>query len=474
MVGQAPLPPELTDQSARLSAPGIRAWHFARALHEAGHTIALVSVTSGVSTEAVTLGELARELAPGLTLYSLSEINITNQNALGQLVTEFQPDAVVGASVWPSYLAALFVPPALPFWGDLFGSPLAEGQAKAVVIGDDSVLEPFARFEATVLSRADRVSAVSSYQAYATVGALATHGRLNRATDGYPLVYTVPATLDPVVLPPAATTFLRGKVVPDEVFVVLWSGGFNTWTDVDTLFAGLDGAMASCPQLHFVSTGGSLPPHDSQTYPHFQTLVAGSAYQDRYHLLGWQPYEGLHNYYLESDLGIVLDRWSYEGVLGSRTRLLDWLLYGLPVALTVTAELTEELVAAELAFSFPHGDSKALAALLIRLAGQPATLRNKREAARQYVTDRFAYRVACQPVVEWAERPCSAPDAGQPRPSFANGSNPVLERRLADYEAQIVAKNAQIVALEKWAGEMEQRLKETHKGWKGFLQRLFR
>jgi glycosyltransferase involved in cell wall biosynthesis len=369
-------------------------------------------------------------------------------------------------------MGALFLSPQIPFWGDLFGSPLAEGQAKAVTVQDDSVLEPFARFEQVVLRRVDAVSAVSTHQEYATIGALAGCGRLNRHTDGYRLAYTIPATLDPQILPAAQSPFLRGPVVPPEAFVILWSGGFNTWTDIDTLFGGLEGAMAVRPELHFVATGGALPPHDSQTYPRFQSKVAASPYRARYHLLGWQPYEGLHNYYLESDLGLILDRWSYEGVLGSRTRLLDWLLYGLPAVVTVTAELTEELVREGLAFDFPHGDSAALAQLLVRLCGQRETLSATRERARQYVVERFAYSVACRPLVEWAKNPRRAPDAGKPLPAFSTSSNAETERLLANYRAQIEAKNAQIASLEGWANDMQARLKSHSIGLRGFLKLL--
>ncbi len=469
MIGQGPLPPELAASGEqRLSAPSIRAWHFALALHQAGHPVRLVSVHSG-SAE---IHSAPKTLATDFILQPVSEATVTGQPFLAELVKSWQASAVVAASVWPSYLAALFAPPDLPFWADLFGSPLAEAQAKAVLIRDDQVIEPFARFEAMVLKKADHVSTVSSYQQYATVGALATYGRLNRHTDGIELASVIPATLDPQILAPAPQTFLRSKIVPHEAFVVLWSGGYNTWTDVDCLFAGLEGAMATCPSLHFVSTGGGLPPHDSQTYPHFQRLVESSAYRERFHLLGWVAYEGLHNYYLESDLGIVLDRWSYEGVLGSRTRLLDWLLYGLPAAVTVTAELTEELARAGLAFSFPHGDGAALTARLVRLASRPAELTQARQQASQYVINRFAYRQACQPLLAWTANPVKAPDAGESLPVPGGAADPALERRLADYQAQLEAKNAQIAGLEGWAAQMERQLKGRSRGWRAIFRRF--
>ncbi len=459
VLGQGPLPPEQKPgQAGRLSAPSIRAWHIARALQEEGHAVALVSLKAASDEFS-----LPRELAPDLQLYSIGEAALTGQAALSRLETTFQPDAAVAVSAWPSYLGALYLAKSLPFWADFFGSPLAEGQAKAFQAGDDALLEPFARFERVTLRRADAVSTVSPYQEHATVGALATHGRLNHFTDGYRLAYNIPATLDPTRLPASDEPFLRGEIVPNDAFVALWSGGFNTWTDIDTLYNGLVQAMQANPRLHFVATGGSLPPHDSQTFPRFQKMAAESEFKDRFHLLGWVPYEDLHNYYLESDLGLILDRWSYEGILGSRTRLLDWLLYGLPAVVTETAYLTEELVREGLAFSFPHGSAVDLAERLRELAEDPARLAGAATRGKAFVVERYSYSAACRPLLEWAVNPRQAPDAGQTLPSFAaaeNGND--RDRLLAEYEAQIEAKNKSIAALESWAGEMETRLQKSN------------
>ncbi len=63
-------------------------------------------------------------------------------------------------------------------------------------------------------------------------------------------------------------TVLRGRLASEGDFVVLWSGGYNTWTDVDTLFAGLIKAMKEEPRLRFVSIGGAIPGRDEQTLYH--------------------------------------------------------------------------------------------------------------------------------------------------------------------------------------------------------------
>lgn len=464
LLGQSPLPIE---GGNKVNAPGVRAWHFARALAEVGHSVRLLAIQGGIGE---VKGE-KREVGPNIVLQSATEVEITQGELIAQIEAEFAPDALVGASVWPSYLAALFGSAEKPLWGDLFGSPLAEGQAKAALYNDNSLIEPFARFEAAVLNRADALSGVSGYQEKALVGALAAQGRLNKYTYGYHLAYSIPAALDEEILP-HDQKLLRGTVVPEDAFVVLWSGGYNTWTDIDTLFAGLEGALALNPKIHFVSTGGALPPHDSLTYPRLQSLIESSPYRERYHLLGWLPYEGLQNYYYESDLGIILDKWSYEGMLGSRTRLLDWLKYGLPAAVTLTAELTEELAQAGLAFPFPHGNGSALAALLTDLSTKPEKLKAACEQASQYAMNTFSYRKVCVPLVEWAATPRRAPDAGKPRLFALSGGGQETEKQLVFYKSQVEAKNAQIAELEKWAHEMEAQLKQNSRASRALSQIL--
>ena len=62
---------------------------------------------------------------------------------------------------------------------------------------------------------------------------------------------------------------IRGGLIPDDAFVIFYSGGYNTWTDVETLFAALDQLMADYPQMYFVSTGGKIEGHDDLTYSRF-------------------------------------------------------------------------------------------------------------------------------------------------------------------------------------------------------------
>src|SRR4030042_1369409 len=90
---------------------------------------------------------------------------------------------------------------------------------------------------------AARLPVVSESQRRAAIGELGAVGRLTAETCGYELVSVIPcAHVPPEEAPPRtdarAGRVARGRIVPDDAFVVLWSGGFNVWSDVATLGAG--------------------------------------------------------------------------------------------------------------------------------------------------------------------------------------------------------------------------------------------
>ena len=105
--------------------------------------------------------------------------------------------------------------------------------------------------------------------------------------------------------------------------VVLWAGGYNTWTDVDLLYEALIRAMAEVPEMCFVSTGGTIAGHDEITFHRFVERTRKSRFRDRFHFAGWVPTEDVPCYYFESDLGINVDSDNYETVFGARNRLND-------------------------------------------------------------------------------------------------------------------------------------------------------
>jgi len=116
-----------------------------------------------------------------------------------------------------------------PVWADVFGSLLAEAQAKAAVYDNDYLLDHFARMNRSIILKADRFSTVSGPQKNELIGQLGVFSRLKVSTFGYDFVRSIPCGVQDREFPPPADPF-TGRENGD--FIVLWSGGFNTWTDV--------------------------------------------------------------------------------------------------------------------------------------------------------------------------------------------------------------------------------------------------
>jgi len=188
--------------------------------------------------------------------------------ALRERVLAFDPQAVIGATVYAASVA-LRLRLELPFWADVFGDFMAEAQARARVGANDGVVARFWQAFLPVLEHADRFSCVCETQRWALTGQLGLSGRLSSLTAFEPLVSLIPCAAEAQRSPVEAGPLVRGVRLPEEAFLVLWSGSFNTWCDVDTLFAGLELAMRRERRMYFVSTGGAVRGHDEKTYRRF-------------------------------------------------------------------------------------------------------------------------------------------------------------------------------------------------------------
>ncbi len=114
----------------------------------------------------------------------------------------------------------------------------------------------------------------------------APSGRLSFRTIGYDFVSVLPCALLPgSARDPLPAAHRRSHA--GEPFQVLWSGSYNTWSDVRTLVNGLERAMERDPRVRFVSTGGEIPGHDESTYGELVERVARSRFADRFDLRGW-------------------------------------------------------------------------------------------------------------------------------------------------------------------------------------------
>lgn len=405
VLGWAPLPFE----NARMNyAPGGRTWQLARPLAADGHRVCVVCapMPGAYHGEPPPLREETRD---GVLVYWLERELFDSPAVLPELVRALDPEVLVGATAVPSQRAVRLAG-ARPVWVDLFGDPMAEAQARALSGAEGEPLGAYRDLLAELLDRGDAFSAVSDRQRWAVLGQLGLAGRLSWATAGTELAHTIPCAVEP-----RPNAGLRPQLpgVADDDFVVLWSGGYNTWCDVETLAVGLRAAMDADPRVRFVSTGDAVVGHDDATYRRWTELVEASARPDRFQLLGALPADEAERWRRRADLALVTERPIVERALGSSGRVAGWLASGIPVACTATSELGEWLERQGVALTYPPGDGDALARLILDAASDPERVRRMGQRARELAVEAFSPERSTEPLRSWVRCARRAPDAGR-------------------------------------------------------------
>jgi glycosyltransferase involved in cell wall biosynthesis len=444
----SPLPIEPTK---KIYGTAIRTWQMAKPLIDDGHELFLVCYSlegEGSGDKRIRKSEprKMRSANNEFMQLALDKESFENHVGLKGSVETFAPDAVLGVTFFPSYVAA-FLAGERPFWADLFGHVMGEAQAKARSSRDDSSLFHFWNQERKVISRADVFSSVSERQRFALIGELGTIGRLNSSTAGYEFVHPIPCgadfdtSSDPAPRKPVDLDLKTGD------FLVLWSGTYNTWVDEETLFNGLEAAMRSDPGLVFVSTGGGVSELGDDTYQRFLERVRSSPYQDRFRMLGWLDREELLWLYNNCHLGINMDKAIYEVELGSKNRIIEWLKYGLPVLSTNVCELTDELASKELCFTFEPGSPSSLANLLFYLSGNRDLLTKTAAKARRYAEVNFSFNQTCRELLKWAAQPTNSPDFGSRNAMLDEASRAFyLQMSTIEDQKRLIAEKDEIIA----------------------------
>jgi glycosyltransferase involved in cell wall biosynthesis len=409
VTGVGPLP---VQDAQRLYAPGLRTWSFARHLAAQGHQVICATANFGGIEDTAPLteplsvgsGEVRFQHLP----LDLSRIvpELRRLAAQHQLSGAVSTTDIMNRALAQAHLAA-------PLWLDFNGHPMAERQLQAAVHRNDGGLQAQWDYVLPSLLFGDRFSTCSTPQKYALCGELGTVGRLNQQTASLDLIASIPPAVSGRQFE-AKKTVMRDSLCRPEDFVLLWTGGYNTWTDVDTLFQGLELAMERHPRLVYVSTGGSIDGHDEFTFPRFKALVENSPHRARYHFVGWVDNEDMGAYYREADAAINLDRWSYDALFGFRNRVTEWMMAGLPVLTTPASELTMRLVEEELVEPITVGNPESLAQAVGRSIDNREAARSRAEIARKWLKQQYDPDLLLRPLVEWCAAPQAAPDLPPP------------------------------------------------------------
>jgi len=344
--------------------PSLRTAQFGAALVAAGHDVRIALLVG--DDEAASAPRRWRGPRP-IGIEAVDVVRTDRPEALdslGGLRREFEPAAVVTAGPFlPLAMGAATVADE-PLWVDVPGDPMAEAQARAAADGSDAVLARYHDVYSAALRRGDAFSAVSDRQRAALLGALGAAGRLVGAELGAELVHVVRGSV-------AAAGWVEpsgdAPALPDDAVGLLFSGGWNTWLDHETMLAGVLAAMDRRADLHFLATGGAVTGHHDGAYAAFRAGAEASAHADRFHFLGWVDAARLPAVHAAAEVAVCVDRRCAEAELGARTRLLDAVEHGLRVAATVVCEQTEALRGAPGFTELPPGDAAGIADALVAM-----------------------------------------------------------------------------------------------------------
>ncbi|MBI5566083.1 MAG: glycosyltransferase family 4 protein [Chloroflexi bacterium] len=397
-------PPPPYQPNSKVEAAHYRTWQYIQPLLEAGLTVGLCAPRGSE--------RLAPDSLPkNLHWYEVPYDVVGWPRILQAAHDQFDPTCVLGVDFYPS-LYATRLRTRHPMWLDLYGDPLTISQVARFRRGSDQGIGTAIALMEQILQRGDMFGTCGIPQQQALVGELAMAGRLNSRTFGCNLVEVVYPGAPPVAVEDNADrAMLRQALGLDsDAFVALWCGGYNTWTDVVTLFKALEHAMAQDARVHYVSVGASTYQAGETQYDRLVSLAARSPYAARFHLLGWRPWQEVPGYYRLADIGVSIDALHYETILGTRTRLVEMLAYGLPAITSAGCELSYLLPVRQSGLNFSVGDWAQLAAHILRLANQPQELELLRGAGRRLVESDLSFATTTAAFRSWVAAPQLAPD----------------------------------------------------------------
>ena len=242
-----------------------------------------------------------------------------------------------------------------------------------------------------------------------------------------PCLLTVPMGLPPAPPERAGGHALRAYFpgIADGDPLVLWWGSVWRWLDAFTVVEAIGLLAQKRPDVRLVITAGK--PANSATdklnvAEEVRALAVEQGLIDRnvFFLDEWVPYDERHRFLSDADVGITLHAATPEATLAARARYMDYVWSSVPCVLAAGDEVADELQAAGAARLVPPHDAAATAAALDEMLGDPAALRQAREACAAVAAE-YEWGALLAPLVD-------AVEAAQPaRRSFAQAAAAALQ-----------------------------------------------
>jgi hypothetical protein len=240
------------------------------------------------------------------------------------------------------------------------------------------------------------------------------------------------------------------QIKTDDI-LLLWGGVLSSWYDPETLLRALKTARESDPRLKllFLSTGHPNPLVPSMdAVPIAVRLAAELGLSPEVVIFndGWIEYNRRGAIFRRADIGVSIHKTHFETRYAFRTRMLDYLKYGLPIIGT-EGDVFAELIAVErLGRVVRSGDVDDLARALVALAGDPG----ERSAIRDRMTafrDRFLWERTVAPLTAWCERTLAGDFGSLRRPTrdeivrvCAGPSDPAFRDRMKGWAGPLARR----------------------------------
>jgi GT2 family glycosyltransferase/glycosyltransferase involved in cell wall biosynthesis len=388
----------------KLSGPGIRAWHMAKAL-SASHEVTLVTLTelgsvdhTGFDVAKVTPGD-EREFAKW---EAWADVIIFQGHALDLFDTLRRSTKRLVVDVYdPMHIEQLEQARHLP-----------EAEWSAQVADATQSISG-------QLLRGDYFLCASERQRHFYLGQLTTLGRVTPQSyrdDPHleRLIGVVPFGI-PDADPTHDSKVLRGVVpgIGKDDLVLLWSGGLYNWFDPLTLIRAV-AQLSKTEKRVKLFFQGTKHPHPG--VPEMPIVEQSRALAKELGVEGthvffndsWVDYSTRHNYLLEADAGVSTHRSHLETEFAFRTRVLDYLWAELPMVLTEGDHFADLVEKENLGVVVPADDVDALSAALKKVLTNES-FRTKAKANIRKVRDQYRWANTLQPLLRYVAK-VGAPD----------------------------------------------------------------
>lgn len=232
-----------------------------------------------------------------------------------------------------------------------------------------------------VLRRGDLFLCASEAQKAYYKGVLSALGRVNPVTYHDELIYVVPYGVyreQPEVTQKPISKRLKNK----KTKKILWFGGIYPWFDMHVLIDAVTALNKDLDAMLMI-VGAKNPfnmhPDFLRKYDELVDYVKTSGASKYVQLEDWIKFEDRADWYLDSDVVVVINQEGPENELAWRTRVVDFAWVNLPIITNGGDPFGEMLLKAEAAARFSGLSKQAMADDLLKLLNNPERLETIKE-----------------------------------------------------------------------------------------------